>query len=352
MEEKISSWQVFWLGVNLVLSTIILIVPGILVGHSESIGWLSVVLAGAIVILLQSLIIEYSFRFSNEGIVYDLKAIFGKYIGTILVLVYLWALFYILYQATFQGVEFLVFAMPYMPEGGLWAGITIVAAYFTYTKIENIARSNGIAMLVVVIALSIIILANSGDFNFSNLRPMEWDGKGIVRGSLVAGVWFVQIPLMILVIKPYLKDKGDILRKSLYSNLFNQLFVITLVIFSVALLGVPLTKELEFPIYNMARLALGGLESLIIGAWIVGVIVKTGIYFFMFLKVIEDLFNLSNYDNLIPPLGIILVSFTWYINQITEPNLYYEVNVTSVFILIHYPLVLIILFGYLFKARN
>ncbi len=39
MEEKISSWQVFWLGVNLVLSTIILIVPSILVGHAGNLGW-------------------------------------------------------------------------------------------------------------------------------------------------------------------------------------------------------------------------------------------------------------------------------------------------------------------------
>ncbi|WP_027339597.1 GerAB/ArcD/ProY family transporter [Halonatronum saccharophilum] len=351
MEEKISSWQVFWLGVNLVISTIILIVPSTLVGYAENIGWVSVAVAGTIMMIIQFLIFKYSFEFSNQGIVYDLKKIFGKYLGTLLVLVYLGALFFIFFQTFYQGIDFLIFAMPYIPEGFFWFGIAAANAYFAYSKIENMGRVNSIVMSISVLALVIIILTNIRDFNFQHLKPIRWDGKGVIKGSLITGGWFMQIPFMLLVIKPNLKDKADVLRKSLYANLFSQILVIILVILTIVLLSVPLTAELEFPVYNMARLSLNGLEIIIVVIWISGVIVKSGIYFFLIMKFIQNSFNLSSYSELIIPFGIMMASFTWYNSQIKVPMLYYLVNVISTLILVHYPLLIIILLGYFIKAQ-
>ncbi|WP_027339593.1 GerAB/ArcD/ProY family transporter [Halonatronum saccharophilum] len=351
MEEKIGRSQLFWLVINIIVATIILIVPRDLVEQGEQFGWVGIIIAGIIMFIIQAIILKLSFEFSSDGITSDFKELFGKVLGKLISLMYIVAIVYFVYFVIYQGVTFLVFSMPYMPSAMFWVGIGVIAAYLAWTGIENIVRVNKLGMIIVVTSIVVIIVVNIREINFEYLRPMVWDTNRALRSSILASGWFMQPIFVILVLKPYLKSKKIALSRSLYANLFSQLIITILTLSTIMTLSSDLTSQLFFPFFNMARLALQGSEVVIIIAWILGISLKVGIYFFIVLKGIEEVFNLNDYKLLVIPFAIALVSSVWYNTRIRVPDLYFAVNAASTLFLLHYPLLIIILLGYFIKRK-
>ncbi len=317
--EEINSGQAFWLVVGIIIPTIILLVPRILIHQARQIGWISILISGFIVGLLQYILLKLSFKYSHQNVVADCKSIFGPILGRIIIAPYILVIIAINLYLFYESTSFIGIVMPNAPILGFWVAIGIIASYLAYSGIETLVRVNEVGMLFLVISVFFILIVNiKGAFaGLDHLKPVFIKYKPLVRASIVPAHWFILVPNIFLVLKPFFKNVDKTIKASLLGNLFSQFLVLILVIFSITLLGFKLINYLVFPFYTLSRLSIQGLEIVVFVAWIAGGMVKIGIYYFSSVNLIAEWFDLKDYKKIIVPFSIIIIALTILGNAIS-----------------------------------
>jgi hypothetical protein len=265
VREKISNYQAFWLNLAMIMPTFVLIVPKAL-AESDKLGWVSAIFSGTSTGFLQYLLLKLSFDFSNKSVIQDCMALLGSIIGKIIILPYI---FVILLDTTLILYEIVVFIKVVMPGSSYIVtsiALALLETYATYTGIENLARLSVIAMFIMIastVLILIITIFYFDLFNFNRLKPIVFNFKSIVKGSLVSSDWFRLILTLLLIFKPYLKNKNGTIKSSLLGNLLIQLIIVILFIFSIAVFETNLTKNLSFPFYNLTKSITRGSEIIV-----------------------------------------------------------------------------------------
>ncbi|GAB6137223.1 GerAB/ArcD/ProY family transporter [Halanaerobaculum tunisiense] len=353
-ENKITATQVFWISITIILGTIILIVPRVIVQHGKQSGWIAILIAGFSIGVIHYIVLKLSCNFSQQSILWDFQKIFGSYLGRILILPYMLMIIEINIYLLIQSTSLIGAVMPEMPMVSLWIGISILASYLVYTGIETIARVNKIGIIIMVLSIIIILGFNLKESlaGVNNLRPILVNPKNMVKAAIIPAHWFILIPVILLVFKPFFKDNNRVIKASLAANLSCQLIIILLVVTAVSVLGVNLTTTLAFPFYNLSRLPISGLEIIIFVAWITGAIIKIAIFYYSFIKLLANWCELQDYKVLISPVAILITALTMYSTQMSLVSQTLKYAVTGFLLLIELPTLLLLSLGYLLATND
>jgi hypothetical protein len=260
---KISSYQYFWLSTNMIISTIILLIPKIIIEDGREYAWIVPIVSGSTIAVIHYLILKVGCNFSNRNIIADLKDILGPFIGTILLIPYILLVLHTTSLMMLQGVEFVTFVMPNKSIVGFWIAIGLLASYLSYKGIETIARMAQFGIIVISMAIITILMLNLLSMNKEWLKPFAINYKKVIAASLTPAHWFLIIPNLSLIFKPYFTDNKRTIRASLLGNLVVQIMIVILFISALTTLGVDLTSALKFPFYTLSTLSLTGLETII-----------------------------------------------------------------------------------------
>ncbi|TDX48455.1 GerAB/ArcD/ProY family transporter [Orenia marismortui] len=356
MKGKISRQQVFYLSIIIVVPTLILSVPASLAKDAGTAGWISLILGGTLAGIFHYILLKLSLNFSNQSIIKDCKIILGPIWGRIILLPYVIVILSDTIFIFIETVDYMEFSMPQINTKFFYIAINLLTVYLVYNRVEVLCRISKIAVVIMIAAVAfmmILILFRGHIVDWNRIYPLNFKFKLIIKGSLLPLLWFVMIPNLLLMFKPYLIENQKSIKKSLYGNFFIQLLIISLFIITIAAFGIDLTSALKFPVYDLIKLTIKGFEVMVFVTWIMGTFLKLSVFYFVSSKIIAELFELSSSKDMIIPLAILFTASSIFSSQnILLENILAHIVVGQLFFGYGLSLFLFIILYFVFATRS
>lgn len=331
--NEISPGQVFILIISAQISFGILNLASNLaekVGHD---GWISTLLAGLFVCVLIYLMISLLKRFKNLSILEINTYIFGKYLGIFLNLL---VIAYLIYTTTLSLRMFSdvikLSALRLTPGYILSSFIIIPIVYLSWYGLKYICRFSGIKIvLLIIVTLYYLLIIKY--FRLTFLQPIgASDLKSIIKASYIPYTSYVGFELLSIVF-PYIKDKDKSLKYAIYGNITTMLFYTITVIFLTGFFGEEMLKQLQYPIFSLARAyrapVLERLDLFFISLWFPLMVTFVQIYYFCAYHSLKKLFNIEN-DNkkcmiLISAFTVFVITFSRLPKDMIQVNKLFDI---------------------------
>ncbi|WP_018249515.1 GerAB/ArcD/ProY family transporter [Orenia marismortui] len=354
MSEKISELEFFWLGIAVILPTIVITAPNIVIQECGGAGWASIIAAGLSMGLLNHLFLTLGCNFSNKSIIGDSKEMFGPLLGKIILIPYILVLIMTNIMLLIFSTGYITFVMEESSITAFWIAISVLVAYLSSKGIEVIARSNTIGSFLLLTGTIIILLTTPlvTTLKLSRLKPLIFNFKRIIAGSLYPARLFFYHSVILIVLKPYFNNKKRVIKAVGFSNLVIQILVSVLVIFLVGIFGRNLASILNFSFHNLSDLSLSGVEVITFVIWILGNVLKMGIFNFVTVKLIADCFELKDYKRVVIPFTLLILTLTIYSSGISLPGLVTKYFVIGVLTTVSLPTILLLTLAYAIANRN
>ena len=354
MKEKINSNQVLSLALAVIIPTIILLIPRIIVSRARQMGWLTIIIAGSSTAILYYICLKLSLDYSNNTLTSDLKSLFGPILGKLILIPFIVFNLDVANYVLYEGVSFVGVIMPKTPMIIFWLALTLLATYLVYQGIEVLGRISELGMIIIFLSLMFIVVYNF-IYNFAEvgrLEPLIININKLTKVSLLPAYWFMLPLTMLLVLKPYFKDKHQVLKISLLSNVLTQILVVALTLVLIVNFGTDLASRLSFPFYELSKFSVRGFEVIILVAWLTGVILKLAIYLFISAELLAQTFELKTYKKLVTPIAIIIASFGIFRTKYALPILNLKYFIVGYLLLVQVPFVILLSLAYLLNKKN
>ncbi len=341
-QGKIEGRQAIALMLSLILPTAILVVPAVVVSGARQDAWLSLLTATLLGLVIAWLVVSLSQRFPGKTLCEYVEDVLGKVLGKIVCLSYIWLFF--LYAGSGAVREFSYFLvsalMPETPMVVFSISVVTVAAYAVRNGLEVLCRFNWLFIPVTGL-LVIVFMLSTLDMQPANLLPVFDTGflLPVLKSSVVPSMWLGEIVLLAMLI-PYLNKPQGARRVAMLSVLLSGVLLTVSVLEAILIFGPNYTSNWVFPIYNVIRIIsianfLERLESVVVVFWVLGGIVKIGVFYYAAVLGSAQCLGLRDYRPLVLPVGVLLVTFAKFLHgQNITDMLYYIVHVQVPFMLL------------------
>ena len=287
--------------------------------------WIVLLFAGLFSAILFTLYHRISIIHQHKGLPDILKATFGKFFGTIILLGYAGFFF-------FRNMSVGNY-MSAMAQETLMIGVNhrvvivmlmIAVISSTLYGLNVIARSSEIFLFIIILCLMPFLLAifTSNIFKSENLVPILAGGVPGLAQDVFRSTFFPYGELVVfLMLFPYIvtKEKKSILKRSYIAISLSVLLMIIIDLTTVALLGATLTSNFEYSFYNAMQLAgikgfLERLDPLAIIIMVASEYFKLVIYFFVTILAFQALNKKFNFKIVL----IFITIFTFLLAPIVK----------------------------------
>lgn len=284
----------------------------------------------------------------NKTLVQILKNTFGKYIGGLISLLYIW---YFIHLAAIVTLSFGGFAAitVYTQTPGIFINICsgLVLIYGLRSGLEVIARAVEVTIPMVLVLMVLITLIMIPDFNINNILPMMKQGMTPIMKGLFSNVTFPFGELVVfLMIFPFVNKKSQIHKYSYIGLGIIGFITLLTIVRDLMILGPDMVYRLIFPFTVVAKLFPISIAPIILFYNLVGLGVKVGILIYAASLGIAQVFNLEEFKPFIIPLVIFNLALSeWLYNSIIEglrwSNKYYAFYALPFQVII--PLILLVI---------
>ena len=253
------------------------------------------------------------------------KSTFGKFLGTLLLIVYA-GFFFFRHISTGN-------CMTAMAQNTLMAGINprVVIMMLLLTVVigalyglNAVGRSSEIFLFIILLCTLPFLLAifTSDVFKATNLIPILAEGIPGIAQDVARTTFFPFGELVLfIVLFPYVapKEKKGILKRSYLAIIISVILLIAIDLTTVALLGANLASNFEYPFYNAMQLTgirgfLERLDPLAIVIMVTSEYFKLVLYFFATILTIQGLNKKFKFKFIIILLSIFIFFFAPFIN--------------------------------------
>jgi spore germination protein len=209
-KDEITYQELPYIIVGTIFGVGILSLPNKLAEVSRQDGWISAAVGGVYPMYVVLLTIFLSRRFSEDNILSISKNVFGKFIGSILNLLFSVQFFINLIGVTSGSIGLSrIYIVDFLSVLKLSIIILAIGAYGTYLGLKVIGRiSELIYYLMVILLISPLIALKDG--SILNICPVLGSGiKNILVAGIQSGFSYSGIEI-ILLIYPNMKDKNNL----------------------------------------------------------------------------------------------------------------------------------------------
>lgn len=309
--EKLTYNQVLLLIIifRLVLGLTYMPVVHVSTGNQDT--WIVLLLSIVYKIILNLPIIYLSNKFNTLNLLEFADKIMGKFLGTIITIFY--TTIFLLANLLFATIFIETLDVAFFPLTPTWFNALlafITCAYISYKGLNILCRFGETVIPIIIGGTFLLVLLGVENFDFYELLPILSDSSftELNRGAMSISFRFADI-LLLTMITPSLKVKKDLNKIFVNSIIYSTLMVTILVVAIQVTLGVEFTKHANFPFLIYARtISIGeiyGFDSLYIGIWIIGNIMKSSGYLYFSTIALEKLTN-KNKQVFIIPVSIVL----------------------------------------------
>lgn len=319
---KIDSKQAIFLMVTMILPTAFLFVASIISHLAKQDGWISLLLATLVGLLIAWLGVSLSLRFPGKTIFQFLEVILGRWPGKFAAFLYI--LWYIHINALIirEYGSFMVAAfMPETPISVFILLIIAIAAYAVRNGLEVFTRVNQIILPFILVTVIIVNILVSPEMNLKRLLPVFFENGAvpIIKGAVMPAAWMGEIATMAVLI-PYLNKAKEAYKIAATAILITGSFLILAFVGGIATYGPEVNAGWLFPALNSARMIhlanfLERLEVTVMVVWVAGALVKISVFYWVAVLGSAQWLELKDYKPLVLPVGIILIAMSILIHD-------------------------------------
>jgi len=278
--------------------------------------WLAMIVSIPVTILLAVPVMALVAKYPQQTIIQYSQTIAGKFAGKVLGVLYIW---YFLHEGAIVLRQFgeliTTVLMSDTPLVVFLIGLTIMAAYAARNGVEVISRVNEMLFPLILGSFLLIFILVTKDMDLYKLTPMLEKGiLPVLDGGLSTAARYSEFTWLAMIY-PFVKDSEKANRAIQLGILVCGIqFALGAVMFT-AIFGYPVVKNLAFPTLAVARTVsianfLERMESVIMVVWILGVLVKVALFYYVFTLGSAQWLNLKDYKPLVLPAGVILVAMS------------------------------------------
>ncbi|WP_377520432.1 GerAB/ArcD/ProY family transporter [Priestia megaterium] len=313
-KAKLSVIQLFALMFIFEMGTALVISYGTNAGKD---AWLSILLAmcGGIVLFY---IFYFLFRqYPNLLFTGYLREIFGKYIGWIVGLLYCLYFLYICGRNVRELGDLLVSStLSATPLVAINLSLVLVMCYVIHLGIEVVGRT---AEVFIVILLLLGVAGNffvlvSGDVDFHQIRPFLEHGWKPIFTTAFPHLLIFPFGEMIAftMLLPYLNRPQLVKRVWLTAVISSGVILSWTVLLNTSVLGIDVMQRSVFPTLTAVGKVklfdfIERLDAIVVFTLLITVFFKASIYLYAAVLGITDLFKLNNYQQILFPIGTIVI---------------------------------------------
>ncbi|AJA49268.1 spore germination protein KB [Clostridium pasteurianum DSM 525 = ATCC 6013] len=312
--------------------------------------WIALLFYSFTSIIIQMIYINLFNKYPKDSIVTYLPKIYGKYIGFILSIIYIYFFAYDAARGLRDFTELTTsFALIRMPVYIIAATSMIIITYSVYKGIENIGSMSQIGFLILLastIIIYILLFMTKNILHFNNILPILHNGfifvalKGWKLSIFPYGEFVVMTMLYSFLLQRNRLKKTIILTSILegISLTLNNILFITALGYEFAVLN-------QYPLLETLRLVrigdfLNRLDIIFLVVLMLGGFFKISILMYASALGISQLFRIKNWGLLCSVLGII-ISITSFIIAENNPE---HINIGWNYVMVYFfPFIVIII---------
>jgi spore germination protein KB len=303
---SISGNQLFWIiftmqtGMSLLLS----ITP--VVTYANQDGWISVILAGILSLLVTWMTIKLSLRYPNLSLIEFSRSILGKWLGSLIIIPYLIKWYSIIGAILRQCSDFLhLMLFDRTPYWVLILMTIVLLVYITITRgVESIARCAEVIGPLLIITVIIVFLLSIKYMDWHKILPIMADNKplGIWKGSLAPMSFFAESTILTMLI-PFMSKPGAAMPKAIRGSLLAFLMIWLITIAVIISFG-QLASGMRYPFFVMTGFIstmefIQNIDAYVVIIWFFSVFIKLALYVFAASYGTAQWLGIKNWKNVI-----------------------------------------------------
>lgn len=252
--DKISNYQLSVIIILAIIEAGMVALPAVLVREVESDAWILSIITGLVNILFLYIVSKAAQKTSIQGFVGCLRSLFGKIVGTILVIPTLVYFLLILgFESRLFGETVKIYFLERTPIEFIIMPIIIEAVFLAKGGIEVIGRFFEAVFFPLILINVLLTLIAIPKNDFTNLLPIfSADIKEYFSAIITGSNSFFGYELL-LIISPYIKEPKKMFKVSSKSLLLITGFYTLAVILDLGKFGAEETKSLMFPVIALAK---------------------------------------------------------------------------------------------------
>ncbi|WP_085994244.1 GerAB/ArcD/ProY family transporter [Oceanobacillus senegalensis] len=326
---KISARQFMLLVFMYSLGTSIIVHPALTAGYAGTDAWITSIIAAVIGIGIVFLLVHVSALDTNKNLFELMEAILGKWMGKIVILLFLLFMLFLTATNLRQIGDFMItHIMLGTPISFIMLIFVLTSLYAIKLGLEVIGRSCEIFVPYAFISLMLLIILVSPDADLSRVKPIlaEKPSATFVSALPTLGIPYLELVVFLAII-PYVNAFKKA-KKGFYIGTIVASFLLFLITFMcLTVLGPEFTARQAYPTYILGKKIsianfLERIEILVAIAWFFTIFFKITVNFYVLSLGFSHFFKLKSPSTLSTPLSFILI----ILGFILYPNIvyYYE----------------------------
>lgn len=310
------------------IGTTVLIIPSGLAADAKQDAWLAAILGVGLNVIVVCLYNWVGNCFPNMTLVEYNEKLFGKWLGKLFSLLFLFFSFIgaatvLFYMGNFVNTH----VMPETPIQAVNMIFAIVVVMGVRLGLETLVRAAEIFFPWIIMLFIILVVCLLPEIEVEKLQPLFSVGiKPLIKAAIsVAGTSSLPFIALFMVFPAHVNHFQKAKKAFLIATLFGGAFFVIITFLCISVLGTNVTVRQMFPSYVLAKqINIGNflerVEILIAGIWFLTVYFKTTFYFYGFVVGLAQILNIKDYRPLVLPLGMILVVYS----LVVYPNVAYS----------------------------
>lgn len=331
---KITSIQLFWmiLIMSLGMTLVMTLTPSLQAAQQDV--WLSVLVAGGFAVLITLFVTKVANLYPHHSFVEYCQIILGKWVGTIVVILYLVQWYTIIPIVLHQFSDLLqVTYLHLTPKEAIILVMVALIVYVTYAGgIEAIGRCSEFLGPIILIMVILVLVASANNVVWRNLLPVYVDSgpTGILMGATTpAGYLGHTVEYMVLASFLYQPQKGP--RYAYAAIITATIFVTISMMMAILTLGINLPPQMWYPFFEMTKkISIFGfienLDAIPIVIWIASVFIKLAIFMFISSYGTAQFLHVKNWRIMVWFIAPVVFVFSLIPQNVTEATTNYLLN--------------------------
>lgn len=278
--------------------------PDLLIFSGKNATWILAIVS-TIVMLPPLFVLLWLIKKHNKGLVELLRLLVGKWLGTIIALIFFLLCFFSMIINTRSYVD-IVSTMFYQktPVPFLTLFLLLFSYLIANLGIEAIGRTCWIVIFYFFADKTLLAVFVWHEVDWSYLFPIV--GPGIetlaIKGFLHSG--FLDEAILLSMLFPFVRSYKEYRSGTNYGFLISVLIITFYFALYTAVFDYPSMEYLNYPYQQLSRIAaLGGtsthLESIFLGFWIIAAVVHFAIYLYLSTYIFGKVMKIAQYEKLL-----------------------------------------------------
>lgn len=321
-------------------------------GEAKTDSWISILLAMAIAAPLYWAWARVLTLYPGQNMFDIAQHVFGKWIGKVFILVYIWYAFHLGALVLRNFGEFMeAEAMPETPMLVPMLFVVALAVGVVRAGIETMGRSGRMLLNICLVTMLVVFLLVLSKLRYQNLLPILDQGwPRVWKGTFSAFSFPFAEAVVFLGAISSVKGKKPLTGVFLYSLLIGGMLVLFISVRNIMVLGVYTIDNVYFPSYAaVGRINVGDFIQRIEGSvsivFVICVFMKLSVCLMAASKGIAKLFGLDSYRSVVVQTGLLTTYLAYLLYDNIMEMQYWTIYIYSIYAVpfeVIFPLLLLV----------